>query len=258
MPLATRIIPCLDVDNGRVVKGINFKNLVDAGDPVQLAKIYAEQGADEITFLDISASRDNKETMLDVVRKTADAVFIPLTVGGGIKSVADVDYLLRAGADKISINTSAINNPDLINEISNRFGSQVLVISIDARRTSEKYATSGFEVTTHGGTKSCGLDALAWTIEAVQRGAGEVLLNSMDKDGTKDGFDLELIKIVRSKVSVPLIASGGAGKVSDFYPAVKAGADALLAASVFHFQDIKIEDVKKELQANNVEIRSQI
>jgi len=194
MPLATRIIPCLDVDNGRVVKGINFKNLVDAGDPVQLAKMYAEQGADEITFLDISASRDNKETMLDVVRKTADAVFIPLTVGGGIKSVADVDYLLRAGADKISINTSAINNPDLINEISNRFGSQVLVISIDARRTSEKYATSGFEVTTHGGTKSCGLDALAWTIEAVQRGAGEVLLNSMDKDGTKDGFDLELIR----------------------------------------------------------------
>ncbi|MBJ7279103.1 MAG: imidazole glycerol phosphate synthase subunit HisF, partial [Candidatus Nanopelagicales bacterium] len=160
MPLATRIIPCLDVDNGRVVKGINFKNLVDAGDPVQLAKMYAEQGADEITFLDISASRDNKETMLDVVRKTADVVFIPLTVGGGIKSVADVDYLLRAGADKISINTSAINNPDLINEISNRFGSQVLVISIDARRTSEKYATSGFEVTTHGGTKSCGLDAL--------------------------------------------------------------------------------------------------
>ena len=258
MPLATRIIPCLDVDNGRVVKGINFKNLVDAGDPVQLAKIYAEQGADEITFLDISASRDNKETMLDVVRKTADAVFIPLTVGGGIKSVADVDYLLRAGADKISINTSAINNPDLINEISNRFGSQVLVISIDAKRTSEKYAHSGFEVTTHGGTKSCGLDALAWTIEAVQRGAGEVLLNSMDKDGTKDGFDLELIKIIRSKVSVPLIASGGAGKVSDFYLAVKAGADALLAASVFHFQEIKIEDVKKELQANNVEIRSQI
>jgi cyclase len=258
MPLATRIIPCLDVDNGRVVKGINFKNLVDAGDPVQLAKIYAEQGADEITFLDISASRDNKETMLDVVRKTADAVFIPLTVGGGIKSVADVDYLLRAGADKISINTSAINNPDLINEISNRFGSQVLVISIDAKRTSEKYAPSGFEVTTHGGTKSCGLDALAWTIEAVQRGAGEVLLNSMDKDGTKDGFDLELIKIIRSKVSVPLIASGGAGKVSDFYLAVKAGADALLAASVFHFQEIKIEDVKKELQANNVEIRSQI
>ena len=256
MPLATRIIPCLDVDNGRVVKGVNFKNLVDAGDPVQFAKTYAEQGADEITFLDISASRDNKETMLDVVRKTADVVFIPLTVGGGIKSVADVDYLLRAGADKISINTSAINNPELINEISTRFGSQVLVISIDAKRTNESYARSGFEVTTHGGTKSCGLDALAWTVEAVQRGAGEVLLNSMDRDGTKDGFDLQLIELIRSKVSVPLIASGGAGKVADFFPAVRAGADALLAASVFHFQEIKIMDVKKELQANNVEIRS--
>lgn len=258
MTLATRIIPCLDVDNGRVVKGVNFQNLKEAGDPVELAKYYAQNGADELTFLDISASRDNKETMLEVIKKTADVVFIPLTVGGGIKSVEDVDKLLRAGADKVSINTSAISNPDLINQIAQRFGSQVLVISIDARRTNEKYAPSGFEVTTHGGTKSAGLDALAWTKEAVQRGAGEVLLNSMDKDGTKDGFDLELIKLVRPNISVPLIASGGAGKIADFYPAVTAGADALLAASVFHFKEIEIKDLKNELKRNNVEVRDRI
>ncbi len=258
MTLATRIIPCLDVDNGRVVKGVNFQDLKDAGDPVELAKHYAQNGADELTFLDISASRDNKDTMLEVVKKTADAVFIPLTVGGGIKSVEDVDKLLRAGADKISVNTSAINNPELINEIAQRFGSQVLVISIDARRSNEKHAPSGFEVTTHGGAKSAGLDALAWTKEAVQRGAGEVLLNSMDKDGTKDGFDLELIKLIRPNISVPLIASGGAGKITDFYPAVLAGADALLAASVFHFKEIEIADLKKELKGNNVEVRDRI
>jgi cyclase len=258
MTLATRIIPCLDVDNGRVVKGVNFQNLKDAGDPVELAKHYAQNGADELTFLDISASRDNKETMLEVVKKTADVVFIPLTVGGGIKSVEDVDKLLRAGADKVSVNTSAISNPELINQIAQRFGSQVLVISIDARRSNEKYAPSGFEVTTHGGTKSAGLDALAWTKEAVQRGAGEVLLNSMDKDGTKDGFDLELIKLIRPNISVPLIASGGAGKITDFYPAVLAGADALLAASVFHFQEIEIASLKTELKKNNVEVRERI
>jgi cyclase len=258
MTLATRIIPCLDVDNGRVVKGVNFQNLKDAGDPVELAKHYAQSGADELTFLDISASRDNKETMLEVVKKTADVVFIPLTVGGGIKSVEDVDKLLRAGADKVSVNTSAISNPELINQIAQRFGSQVLVISIDARRSNEKYAPSGFEVTTHGGTKSAGLDALAWTKEAVQRGAGEVLLNSMDKDGTKDGFDLELIKLIRPNISVPLIASGGAGKITDFYPAVLAGADALLAASVFHFQEIEIASLKTELKKNNVEVRDRI
>ena len=258
MTLATRIIPCLDVDNGRVVKGVNFQNLKDAGDPVELAKYYAQNGADELTFLDISASRDNKETMLEVVKKTADVVFIPLTVGGGIKSVEDVDKLLRAGADKVSVNTSAINNPELIDQIAQRFGSQVLVISIDARRSNEKYAPSGFEVTTHGGTKSAGLDALAWTKEAVQRGAGEVLLNSMDKDGTKDGFDLELIKLIRPNISVPLIASGGAGKITDFYPAVLAGADALLAASVFHFQEIEIASLKTELKKNNVEVRDRI
>ena len=255
MTLATRIIPCLDVDNGRVVKGVNFQDLKDAGDPVELAKFYAQNGADELTFLDISASRDNKDTMLEVVKKTADVVFIPLTVGGGIKSVEDVDKLLRAGADKVSINTSAINNPELINQIAQRFGSQVLVISIDARRSNEKHAPSGVEVTIHGGTKSAGLDALAWTKEAVQRGAGEVLLNSMDKDGTKDGFDLELIKLIRPNISVPIIASGGAGKITDFYPAVEAGADALLAASVFHFKEIEIKDLKTELKRKNVEVR---
>lgn len=258
MPLAIRIIPCLDVADGRVVKGVNFQNLVDAGDPVELASYYAENGADEITFLDISASKDDKKTIIDVVKKTAEAVFVPLTVGGGIRSVEDVDLLLRAGADKVSMNTSAISNPDLINAISKRFGSQVLVISIDARRTSEKFAVSGFEVTTHGGSKSAGLDALAWTKQAVERGAGEVLLNSMDKDGTKDGFDLELISLVKKNISVPLIASGGAGKVSDFVPAVKAGADALLAASIFHFQEVSIKQVKAELKANNIEIRTQI
>jgi cyclase len=193
--------------------------------------------------------------MLEVVKKTADVVFIPLTVGGGIKSVEDIDQLLRAGADKVSINTSAINNPELINQIAQRFGSQVLVISIDARRSNEKHAPSGVEVTTHGGTKSAGLDALAWTKEAVQRGAGEVLLNSMDKDGTKDGFDLELIKLIRPNISVPIIASGGAGKITDFYPAVEAGADALLAASVFHFKEIEIKDLKTELKRKNVEVR---
>ena len=258
MPLAIRIIPCLDVADGRVVKGVNFQNLVDAGDPVELASYYAENGADEITFLDISASKDDKKTIIDVVKKTAEAVFVPLTVGGGIRSVEDVDLLLRAGADKVSINTSAISNPDLINAISKRFGSQVLVISIDARRTSEKFAVSGFEVTTHGGSKSAGLDALDWTKQAVERGAGEVLLNSMDKDGTKDGFDLELISLIKKNISVPLIASGGAGKVSDFAPAVKAGADALLAASIFHFQEVSINQVKAELKANNIEIRTQI
>jgi len=258
MPLAIRIIPCLDVADGRVVKGVNFQNLVDAGDPVELASYYAENGADEITFLDISASKDDKKTIIDVVKKTAEAVFVPLTVGGGVRSVEDVDLLLRAGADKVTINTSAISNSDLINAISKRFGSQVLVISIDARRTGEKFAVSGYEVTTHGGSKSAGLDALAWTKQAVERGAGEVLLNSMDKDGTKDGFDLELISLVKKNISVPLIASGGAGKVSDFVPAVKAGADALLAASIFHFQEVSIKQVKAELKANNIEIRNQI
>ncbi len=255
MTLAIRIIPCLDVENKRVVKGINFQNLKDAGDPVELASIYSENGADEITFLDISASKNNEKTILEVVKQTAEEVFIPLTVGGGIRSVEDVDQLLRAGADKISINTSAIANPSLINEISGKFGSQVLVISIDARRSKESHAKSGFEVTTHGGTKSAQIDAFMWIKESIDRGCGEILLNSMDKDGTKDGFDLELIEQVKQFSSVPIIASGGAGKVQDFVDAARSGADALLAASVFHYGEIQIKEVKTSLKKSGFEVR---
>ena len=241
MSLSVRIIPCLDVTDGRVVKGVNFTDLVDAGDPVEMASLYNLEGADELTFLDISASSSNRETTLDVVRKTAEQVFIPLTVGGGIRSVDDVDRLLRAGADKVSINTSAIARPELIAEIADRFGSQVLVISIDARRARTE---SGFEVTTHGGRNTAQIDALKWIKEAITRGVGEILLNSMDADGTKTGFDIEMIKKVREIAVVPIIASGGAGRVSDFTEAVKVGANALLAASVFHFGEIRIADVK--------------
>jgi len=245
----------LDVENKRVVKGINFQNLKDAGDPVELASIYSENGADEITFLDISASKNNEKTIFEVVKQTAEEVFIPLTVGGGIRSVEDVDQLLRAGADKISINTSAIANPSLINEISGKFGSQVLVISIDARRSKESHAKSGFEVTTHGGTKSAQIDAFMWIKESIDRGCGEILLNSMDKDGTKDGFDLELIEQVKQFSSVPIIASGGAGKVQDFVDAARSGADALLAASVFHYGEIQIKEVKTSLKKSGFEVR---
>jgi imidazole glycerol-phosphate synthase subunit HisF len=252
MTLAKRIIPCLDVDQGRVVKGINFENLVDAGDPVELANRYGQEGADELTFLDISASVDNRATTLDIVRKTAEQVFIPLTVGGGIREVKDVDLLLRAGADKVSINTAAINRPELINEIADRFGNQVLVLSVDARRAD---STSGYEVTTHGGRKSGGLDALAWMSDAVNRGAGEILLNSMDADGTRSGFDLEMIRAARSVVSVPIIASGGAGKLADFADALDAGADALLAASIFHFGSFTISQVKEFLAARGYSVR---
>ncbi|NBO79521.1 MAG: imidazole glycerol phosphate synthase subunit HisF [Actinobacteria bacterium] len=255
MSLAVRIIPCLDVENKRVVKGVNFKDLKDAGDPVELASLYSKNGADEITFLDISASKNNEKTILEVIKLTAEEVFIPLTVGGGIRSIEDVDQLLRAGADKVSINTSAISNPNLISEISNQFGSQVLVISIDARRSTESHAKSGFEVTTHGGTKSANLDAFSWIKESIDRGCGEILLNSMDKDGTKDGFDLELIEKVKEISSVPIIASGGAGKVKDFVEAAKKGADALLAASVFHFREVEIRDVKSELKISGFEVR---
>lgn len=255
MSLAVRIIPCLDVENKRVVKGVNFKDLKDAGDPVELASLYSKNGADEITFLDISASKNNEKTILEVIKLTAEEVFIPLTVGGGIRSIEDVDQLLRAGADKVSINTSAISNPNLISEISNKFGSQVLVISIDARRSIESHAKSGFEVTTHGGTKSANLDAFSWIKESIDRGCGEILLNSMDKDGTKDGFDLELIEKVKEISSVPIIASGGAGKVKDFVDAAKKGADALLAASVFHFREVEIRDVKSELKISGFEVR---
>lgn len=252
MSLATRIIPCLDVKDGRVVKGINFTNLADAGDPVEMAKIYAQEGADEITFLDISASAEGRGTTLDVVERTADQVFIPLTVGGGISSVEDVNRLLRAGADKISINTSAIRNPKLISEISARFGNQVLVLSVDARRARTK---SGFEVTTHGGRESSGLDAFEWIEEATKRGVGEILLNSMDRDGTRYGYDLEMIRGVRGVCEVPLIASGGAGDINDFEHALIEGADALLAASVFHFGIYRIKDVKVALKRAGYSVR---
>jgi cyclase len=253
MTLAKRIIPCLDVAGGRVVKGVNFKDLVDAGDPVELAKKYNLEGADELTFLDISASIEERATTLEIVRKTAEQVFIPLTVGGGIRSAENVNELLRAGADKVSINTAAISRPDLINEISDRFGNQVLVLSVDARRADTK---SGFEVTTHGGRKSSGLDALAWIEEGILRGVGEILLNSMDADGTKSGFDIEMLKAVRKISSVPVIASGGAGKISDFAQAIEAGADAVLAASVFHFGEFTIADVKKDLAKHGFPIRA--
>lgn len=250
--LAKRVIPCLDVANGRVVKGVNFQNLKDAGNPVDLAKFYDESGADELTFLDISASNEERSTTLEMVSATAEQVFIPLTVGGGIRSVENVNELLRAGADKVSINTAAISNPDLLNQISERFGDQVLVLSVDARRAN---TASGFEVTTHGGKKSAGIDALGWIKDAVSRGVGEILLNSMDADGTKDGFDIEMIKRVRDICSVPIIASGGAGKKSDFPLAIKAGADAVLAASVFHFGEVKISEAKDEILKAGYSVR---
>ena len=253
MTLATRVIPCLDVDAGRVVKGVNFENLRDAGDPVELAARYDAQGADELTFLDVTASSGNRETTYDVVRRTAESVFIPLTVGGGVRSVSDVDTLLRAGADKVGVNTAAIKRPEVISEIAERFGRQVLVLSLDARRAAG--TESGFEVTTHGGRRGTGLDAVAWAARGAELGAGEILLNSMDADGTKDGFDLELIRAVRSVVSIPVIASGGAGEVAHFPPAIEAGADAVLAASVFHFGQLSIGEVKQALRASGAPVR---
>ena len=253
MTLSVRIIPCLDVTDGRVVKGVNFTDLVDAGDPVEMTSLYNSEGADELTFLDISASVAGRETTLDVVRRTAEQVFIPLTVGGGIRSVEDVDRLLRAGADKVSINTSAIARPELIAEIADRFGSQVLVISVDARRAN---TDSGFEVTTHGGRESAGIDALAWVEKACALGVGEILLNSMDADGTRAGYDIGMITAVRAVSKVPLIASGGAGSLEDFSAALDAGADALLAASVFHFGIHRIGDVKSYLSKHNYPVRT--
>jgi cyclase len=245
--VAVRVIPCLDVDAGRVVKGVNFTDLRDAGDPVEMATVYDAEGADELTFLDITASSDARETTYDVVRRTAEQVFIPLTVGGGVRAVEDVDRLLRAGADKVGVNTGAVARPELVGDVARRFGSQVLVLSVDARRSAEQ--PSGFEVTTHGGRRSAGLDAVAWAAEGARLGAGEILLNSMDADGTKAGFDLELIAAVRAVVDVPVVASGGAGAVEDFAPAVEAGADAVLAASVFHFGQLRIGEVKDALRA---------
>ena len=255
MAVAVRVIPCLDVDQGRVVKGINFDNLRDAGDPVELAARYDALGADELTFLDVSASKQGRSTMLEVVRRTADQVFIPLTVGGGVRSVDDVRELLRAGADKVSVNTAAIKNPELLREMAEIFGAQCIVLSVDARRCRKEYAASGFEVTTHGGTESAGIDAIEWARRGEELGVGEILLNSMDGDGTKEGFDLELLRAVRAAVTIPVIASGGAGKAADFPPAVAAGADAVLAASIFHFGEVEISDVKDAFDAAGYEVR---
>jgi cyclase len=253
MAVAVRVIPCLDVDAGRVVKGVNFVDLVDAGDPVELAAAYDAEGADELTFLDVTASSSDRETTFDMVRRTAEQVFIPLTVGGGVRAVEDIDKLLRAGADKVSINTAAILRPDLLHEASQRFGAQCIVLSVDARRGGG--TPSGFEVTTHGGKRGTGIDAIEWAAKGQQLGVGEILLNSMDADGTKAGFDIELIERVRAVVDVPLIASGGAGAVEHFAPAVQAGADAVLAASVFHFGQLRIGEVKDALRAEGIEVR---
>lgn len=250
MAVAVRVIPCLDVDAGRVVKGVNFTGLVDAGDPVELAAAYDAEGADELTFLDVTASSSDRETTFDVVRRTAEQVFIPLTVGGGVRTVDDIDRLLRAGADKVSINTAAILRPELLREASQRFGAQCVVLSVDARRTGD-----GFEVTTHGGKRGTGIDAVEWAAKGQELGVGEILLNSMDADGTKAGFDIELVERVRAVVDVPLIASGGAGDVAHFAPAVRAGADAVLAASVFHFGQLRIGEVKDAMRAAGIEVR---
>lgn len=253
MTLACRVIPCLDVAGGRVVKGVNFLNLRDMGDPVELAGRYFAQGADEITFLDVTATVDERATTYDVVRRTAEEVFIPLTVGGGVRSVDDVARLLGVGADKVGVNSAAIARPALIDEIADRFGAQVLVLSLDVRRSDA--AASGFAVTTHGGRVLSDLDAIVWAREATQRGAGELLVNSIDADGTREGFDLELIGLMREVASVPVIASGGAGRAADFAPAVHAGADAVLAASVFHSAQLSVGEVKAALAAEGVEVR---
>lgn len=253
MTLAARVIACLDVDGGRVVKGVNFVDLVDAGDPIELASLYGKDGIDELVFLDITASSSDRETTLELVRRSADQVFIPVTVGGGIRSIEDIDALLRAGADKVSINTAAIARPELLREAAQRFGSQCIVLSLDARREPDQ--PSGFGVTTHGGRESAGLDAVQWAQSAAEFGVGEILLNSMDADGTKAGFDLELITAVREAVNIPIIASGGAGVPSDFAAAINAGAQAVLAASIFHFGEVSIAQVKSALKADSIPVR---
>ena len=253
MTVAVRVIPCLDVAAGRVVKGVNFQNLRDAGDPVELAARYYEQGADELTFLDVTATVDNRDTTYDVVRQTAEQVFIPLTVGGGVRSTDDVARLLASGADKVGVNSAAIARPDLVGEIADRFGAQVLVLSLDVKRSAA--TSSGFVVTTHGGRTETTLDALDWAREAIERGAGELLVNSIDADGTKEGFDLELISRMREISSVPVIASGGAGQTAHFAPAIASGADAVLAASVFHSGQLTIPEVKSALAAEGIQVR---
>ena len=257
MTLATRVIPCLDVDDGRVVKGVNFLNLRDAGDPVELAAAYGAQGADELTFLDVTASSSGRGTMVDVVRRTAEQIFIPLTVGGGVRTAEDVDELLRAGADKVSVNTAAIARPELLGELSRRFGSQCIVLSVDARTVpdGDRPTPSGWEVTTHGGRRGTGIDAVDWARRGQGLGVGEILLNSMDADGTKSGFDLDMVRAVREAVTVPVVASGGAGAVEHFAPAVRAGADAVLAASVFHFGEMTIPEVKAAMAGEGVTVR---
>jgi cyclase len=254
MTLAVRVIPCLDVANGRVVKGVNFENLRDSGDPVERATHYFAGGADELTFLDVTATIENRTTMYDIVERTAETLFIPLTVGGGIRSTEDVARLLGHGADKISVSSAAIARPGLIDEIAERFGAQVLVVSLDVARSSS--SNSGWVLTTHGGRTRTEVDVVDWTVEVVNRGAGELLVNSIDADGTRGGFDLDLISAVRAVARVPLIASGGAGRLSDFAPAVRAGADAVLAASVFHADEVTIGDVKGAIRAEGFEVRS--
>jgi cyclase len=254
MSLAVRVIPCLDVAAGRVVKGVNFKDLRDQGDPVELSRAYYEQGADELTFLDVTATTEERATMYDVVTRTAEQVFIPLTVGGGVRSVDDVARLLASGADKIGVNSAAIARPALIAEIADRFGAQVVVLSLDVTRAPG--TPSGFVVTTHGGRRLTELDALEWAAEAVRLGAGELLVNSIDADGTKAGYDLELLTAMRGVSSVPVIASGGAGALKDFAPAVRAGADAVLAASVFHSGQLTVGEIKRELSAEGIEVRA--
>lgn len=263
MTLAVRVIPCLDVDGGRVVKGVNFANLRDAGDPVELAARYDAEGADELTFLDVTASSSGRATMIDVVRAAADQIFIPLTVGGGIRTVDDVDTMLRAGADKVSVNTAAIARPEVLEEMSRRFGSQCIVLSVDARtvpastpEAPTEPTPSGWEVTTHGGRRGTGIDAVEWARRGEELGVGEILLNSMDADGTKEGFDLRMIEAVRAAVGIPVIASGGAGRAADFPPAVAAGADAVLAASVFHFGELTIGEVKAAMAAEGITVRT--
>lgn len=252
--LAKRIIPCLDVKDGRVVKGVNFVGLRDAGDPVELAKYYSQEGADEIVFLDITATSDNRDTIADVVRRTCREVFVPVTVGGGIRTVDDFRDILRAGADKISINSSAVKNPDLVNAAAEKYGSQCVVVAIDARSNDEM--PSGFEVYVAGGRTPTGKDAVAWAKEVCERGAGEILLTSMDKDGTKSGFDLALTKAVVDVVSIPVIASGGCGSLDHFSEVFeKTGCDAALAASLFHYRELTVKEVKEHLREKNIPVR---
>jgi imidazole glycerol-phosphate synthase subunit HisF len=251
--VAVRVIPCLDVDAGRVTKGIRFLDNIDVGDPVELARAYDAEGADELVFYDITASSEARMTTYDVVSGTAEQVFIPLTVGGGVRTIDDIDRLLRAGSDKVSLNTAAVERPDVLGEGAQRFGSQCIVLSVDARRAS--WSPSGFEVTTHGGRRTAELDLVEWVVRGQQLGAGEVVVNSMDADGTQDGYDLEMISAVRTAVTVPVVASGGAGALGHFAPAVAAGADAVLAASVFHFGTLRIHDVKDALRAAGYEVR---